>query len=223
MGIICSPATSLGPDDLSLPCFLTMIQLFDNSLSANCYKVKLLLTQLGIPFRTHEISVLGDRDKDRGAEFFAKNPIGKIPTVVLEDGTSIGESLALLYYFAEGTPFLPEDRLERARVLQWLAFEQNNLEPTLATARHLIGHRGYEPGEELLGVWTEGGNRVLRVLDGWLNDHDWLACGRYTIADIACFGYTHCCEEGPFSLEPYPAVRAWMERVKGTERFVPMG
>ncbi len=200
-----------------------MIQLYDNALSANCFKVKLLLTQLEIPFTTKEVSVLGDRDKDRGSEFFAKNPIGKIPTAVLEDGTAIGESLALLAYFAEDTRFLPTGRLERARVFQWLAFEQNNLEPTLAVARHLIGHRGYKPGAELLSVWTEGGNRVLRILDGWLQDHDWLACDRYTIADIACFGYTHCCEEGPFSLEPYPAVRAWIERVKSTDRFVPMG
>lgn len=199
-----------------------MIQIFDNPLSANCYKVKLLLTQLEIPFRTEEVSVFGDRDKDRGAEFFAKNPVGKIPTAVLEDGTTLGESLALLTYFAEGTKYFSDDRLKRARVLQWMAFEQNNLEPTLATARHQMSHRGHEPGEELLAMWTEGGNRVLRVLDGWLEKNDWLACSRYTIADIACYGYTHCCEEGPFSLEGYPAVRRWLERVEGTERFVPM-
>ena len=199
-----------------------MIQLYTSPLSANCYKVKLLLSQLEIPFETTEVSVFGDRDKERGPGFFAKNPIGKIPTVVLDDGTAIGESMAILWYFAEGTRYLPEDKLARTRVMQWMAFEQNNVEPTLATARHQMAHCNFEPDEQLLGAWQGGGKRALRVMNDWLADHDFFVNDEYSIADIALFGYTHVCEEGPFSLDPYPNVQAWIARVRQQPGFVPM-
>lgn len=199
-----------------------MIHLYDSPVSGNGYKVRLLMNQLEIPFTSEEFSVFGDRDRDRGPEFFAKNPVGKIPTIVLDSGESLGESLAILCYLAEGTPFLPDHKLERARVLSWMSFEQNNLEPTLATARYVVGMCKAQPHEEVLAGWISGGNRVLGILEKHLGQQEWLANGRYSLADIACFAYTHVCEEGPFKLEPYPAVRAWLDRVRATPGFVPM-
>ena len=115
-----------------------MIHLYNHIESGNCYKVRLLLTHLGIEFTREEVSVVGDRDAQRGDAFFARNPIGKIPTLVLDDGTALVESTAILWYFAEGTPYLSADKLDRTRTLQWMSFEQNNHEPHIATARHQI-------------------------------------------------------------------------------------
>lgn len=197
-----------------------MLTLYDNRESGNGYKIRLLLSFLGLEYEAVDISVMGDRDRDRGPEFFARNPIGKIPTLVLADGTAIGESLAILWHLARGTKWLPDDALQQTRVLQWMAFEQNNVEPTLATARHQIAHLGAEPSDDLMAAWTGGGTRSLGILDAWFQDHEWLVGDAPTIADIACFGYTECCEDGPFELAPYPALRAWFDRFRGLEGFV---
>ena len=199
------------------------MHLYDHAESGNCYKVRLLLTQLGIPFTTESVSVTGDRDAQRGPAFFARNPIGKIPTLVLDDGTALAESTAILWYLAEGTPFLPDDKLERARVLSWMAFEQNNHEPSIATARHQVALADDEdPTPAQIEGWQAAGNRALGVMERWLTDHDWFAAGRYTIADIALYAYTHVADEGPFSLEPYPAVRRWLARVAAQPGHVPI-
>ncbi len=199
-----------------------MILLYDHPESGNCYKVRLLLAQLGIPFETQTVSVTGDRDAQRGETFFARNPIGKIPTVVLDDGTVLAESTAILWYFAEGTPLLPADRLGRARVLQWMAFEQNNHEPNIATARHAVSLSDEQPGEAQLAAWRAGGNRALRVMERHLQGNDWFAAGTYGIADIALYAYTHVAEEGPFELAPYPSVQAWLQRVADRPGHVPL-
>ncbi len=191
-----------------------MPHLYDNVESGNCYKIRLLLTQLGISFTREELSVVGDRDAQRGESFFALNPLGKIPTLVLDDGTVLVESTAILFYLAEGTPFLPEDKLERARVLQWMSFEQNNHEPNIATARHQITLESEKPSEEQLASGQAGGHRALRAMERHLSENDFFAANRYTIADIALYAYTHVADEGGFSLDEYPAIRAWFERVR---------
>ena len=200
-----------------------MIQLYDNPESGNCYKVRLLLTQLGIPFVTETLSVTGDRDAQRGSGFFAKNPIGRIPTVELEDGRHLSESTAILWYFAEGTALLPDERLERARTLAWMAFEQNNHEPNIATARHQLSHEpGADPSAEQRASWLGGGNRALAAMERHLESHDYFGGERYTIADIALFGYTPVAEEGGFDLGLYPRIQSWIERVRSQPRWIPM-
>jgi glutathione S-transferase len=211
-----------GADALDTPGYAaTMLHLYDNRESGNCYKIRLLLSFLQTPYTSTDVSVMGDRDRDRGPEFFAKNPIGKIPTLVLEDGRTIGESMAILWHLAQNTKWLPADPWQQLRVMQWMAFEQNNLEPTLATSRHRMAHEGFEPSADLLDAWTSGGNRSLGILESWFQEHDWLVGDVPTIADIACFGYTECCHEGPFDLVAYPAVRAWFDRMREIEGFVP--
>lgn len=199
-----------------------MILVYDNPDSGNSYKVRLLLTQLHLPFRIESVSVVGDRSEATRAELFEHNPIGKIPTVVLEDGTALGESAAILWYFAEGTPYLPDDKLERARVLQWMTFEQNSHEPNIAVARHQLTLETETPADDIVAGWHAGGHRALRIMDSHLSAHDYFVAGRYTIADIALFAYTQVAPEGGFDLEPYPAVRAWLDRVRAQPDHIPM-
>ena len=190
-----------------------MLHLYDHAESGNCYKIRLLLTHLGIPFTREELSVVGDRDAQRGESYFEKTTTGKIPALVLDDGTVLVESASILWYFAEGTEFLPGEKLDRARVVQWLTFEQNSIEPAIAVARHQIGLEKETPSPEQLAAWQAGGHRSLRVMERHLTEHDWFVGGRYSIADIAVYGYTHVASEGGFELDAYPAVRAWHERV----------
>ncbi len=190
------------------------MHLYDNLESGNCYKVRLLLSHLGIPFTKEDVSVVGDRDAQRGEAFFARNPIGKIPTLVLDDGTALVESTAILYYLAEGTPYLPAEKRARARVLQWMSFEQNNHEPNIATARHELVLEAEKPSAEQVDRWQSAGHRALRVMERHLTENDFFAAGRYTIADIALFAYTHVAPEGGFELQGYPRIGTWLDRVR---------
>ena len=196
------------------------IKLYGNGDSGNCYKVKLILSHLGLDFETTELSVLGDRDRDR-ADLDWQNPNGKVPFVVLEDGTGLAESNAILNYFAQGTDYLPDDRLGRAQVLQWMFFEQNNHEPNIASRRY-FAHLAEPASDEAMANMLAGGHRALGVMEGHLAENDWFAAGRYTIADIALYAYTHVADEGGFDLEPYPNVRAWLERVREQPGHVSM-
>lgn len=199
-----------------------MLTLYDNLSSGNGYKVRLLLHQLDIPYRRIELDI--DKRETRTPEFLAKNPNGRIPTLELEDGTCLPESNAILCYLAEGTPLLPAERLARAQGLAWMFFEQYSHEPNIATSRYWLTH-GVEITPErrsLLGVKREAGNEALAVMELHLSKHEYLVAGRYTIADIALYAYTHVAEEGGFSLAPYPAVRAWIARVAGQPRHIPI-
>jgi glutathione S-transferase len=135
-----------------------------------------------------------------------------VPTLVLDDGRSLGESGAITLYFAEGTPYLPEDRFERAQVLQWMFFEQYSHEPYIAVAR-FWAIAGITPPESEREAKVRGGTAALRAMEGHLQDRRFLVGERYTIADIALYAYTHVAPEGGFELEPYPAIRDWLERV----------
>jgi glutathione S-transferase len=185
--------------------------LYDNDISGNCYKVRLLFAQLGIDYETREMSVF-DRS-NRPEVLGGLNPALRVPTLVLDDGRTLAESNAILCYFAEGTPLLPEDRFERAQVLQWLFFEQYSHEPFIAVAR-FWAHAGITPPGSEREAKQRGGLAALEAMEGHLTDREYLVAERYTIADIALYAYTHVAPEGGFGLEPYPAIGAWLKRVR---------
>jgi glutathione S-transferase len=198
-----------------------MIRLYDFLPSGNGYKVRLLLRQLGIPFELVEMDILAG--KTRTPEFLEKNPNGRIPVVELEDGRFLFESGAILVYFAEGTRFFPDDRWQRAQVLQWMFFEQYSHEPYIAVARawlHVFGlddeRRRQLPQKQKLGY------DALAVMERHLATRKFFVAGGYTIADIALYAYTHVAGEGGFDLERFPAVGAWLERVRAEDAHVPI-
>jgi len=188
------------------------VLLYDSPVSGNCYKVRLLLAHLGIPYERRTMDVV-DRS-NRPEVLGGLNPSLRVPTLVLDDGRAIGESGAILWYFGEGTRFVPDDPYPRAQVLQWMFFEQYDLEPNIAVARFWLAYSGRpEQARDRLDEWHRGGNRVLAALESHLDGREWLVGDAMTLADIAVYGYTHAAEEGGFELEPYPAVRAWIDRV----------
>jgi glutathione S-transferase len=186
--------------------------LFDSPVSGNCYKVRLLFAHLGIAYERQTVDVI---DRSNRRELLGHlNPGLTVPTLVLDDGRPLGESAAILWYFGEGTRFVPEDAYERAQVLQWMFFEQYQLEPTIAVVRFWVAYSGRaEEFEPERPAKIKGGERALRRLERGLEGRDYLVGDSLTLADIALYGYTHVAEEGGFSLEPYPAVRAWLDRV----------
>lgn len=197
-----------------------MLTLYDNLSSGNGYKVRLLLHQLDIPFHRVELDI--DKHETRTPAFLAKNPNGRIPTLELDDGTYLPESNAILFYLAEGTPLLPSPRLARAQVLQWMFFEQYSHEPNIATSRYWLTH-GIEITPErrtMLASKKKAGNDALAVMEQHLARRTYFVAEHYTIADIALYAYTHVAEEGGFALTPYPAIRAWLARVKAQPRYI---
>jgi glutathione S-transferase len=185
--------------------------LYNSQVSGNCYKARLLFAHLGLSYDRHELSVI-DRS-NRPEVLGALNPGLRVPTLVLDDGRSLAESDAILFYFAEGTAYLPPDAFERAQVLQWMFFEQYSHEPYIAVAR-FWRIAGIEPPPSELEAKQRGGTAALRAMEGHLTTRQFLVGERYTIADIALYAYTHVAPEGGFELEPYPAIRAWLERVR---------
>jgi glutathione S-transferase len=184
--------------------------LYDSPVSGNCWKVRQLFAHLGIEYERRELSVI-DRS-DRQERLGTLNPALRVPTLVLDNGRSLGESNAITFYFAEGTPYLPDDRFERAQVLQWLFFEQYSHEPYIAVAR-FWAIAGITPPEHEREAKMRGGTAALRAIETHLARREFLVAERYTIADIALYAYTHVAPEGGFELEPYPAIAAWLERV----------
>jgi glutathione S-transferase len=185
--------------------------LYNSQVSGNCYKVRLLLAQLGVAYERHELSVV---DRSNRAQLLGElNPARRVPTIVLDDGRAIAESNAIIYYFASGTPYLPEDAYERAKVLQWLFFEQYSHEPYIAVVRFWVAFAPRPPGSEEIEARRASGYLALEAMERALSAAQFLVGGCYTIADIALYAYTHVAGEGGFELERYPAVRAWLGRV----------
>jgi glutathione S-transferase len=193
--------------------------LYDSAVSGNCYKVRLLLTTLGIPFERREMSVF-DRS-DRPDVLGGLNPSLRVPTLVLDDERTLGESNAILWYFGDGTEYVPEDRYERAQVLQWQFFEQYDHEPNLAVAR-FWALADIVPSEADAEAKRTGGERALAAMERHLAEHAFLVGDRFTIADISLYAYTHVAPEGGFSLAPYPAIREWLTRVAAQPRHIPL-
>ena len=193
--------------------------LYDSAVSGNCYKVRLLFAHLGIGYERREVDVV---DRSNRAQLLgAINPALRIPTLILDDGRALAESGAILFYFADGTEYLPDDRFERAQVLQWLFFEQYSHEPYIAVAR-FWRHAGIEVPDSDREAKRRGGLAALQAMEGHLTGREFLLGERYTIADIALFAYTHVAPEGGFELEPYPAIRAWLGRVAAQPGHVPI-
>ena len=196
-----------------------MITLYDYLDSGNGYKVRLLLTQLRIPFHYVEVDIM--RGETRTPEFLAMNPDGRIPTVQLDDGRFLAQSDAILWYFAEGTPFLPADRYARAQVLQWMFFEQYSHEPYVATPRFIVRHLpADDPRRAELPQRLARGRAALAVMEQHLQSRSFFVDERYSIADIALYAYTHVAEEGGLELAPYPKLRAWLARVAARQPHV---
>jgi len=198
-----------------------MFTVFGMADSGNCYKVRLALEQLGLPYRWVEINPgAGDT---RTPEFLAMNPNGKVPALQLEDGTFLAESNAILNYLAEGTRLMPQGRLERAQVLQWMFFEQYSHEPYVAVARAILRYQPPDsPRRAELPRLHERGRQALAVMDGHLARQPFFVAERYSIADIALYAYTHCAGDGGFDLSAYPALTGWLQRVRSQPRHVPL-
>jgi glutathione S-transferase len=198
-----------------------MIRLYDFLPSGNGYKIRLILSQLRIPFELIEVDIV--KGESRTPTFLEKNPNGRIPVVEFEDGRILAESNAILFYFATGSRYLPEDRFEKAQVLQWMCFEQYSHEPNIATARFWLHHSGVS--EERRGAFAEKqrlGYAALGVMERHLSRHAYFVAERYSIADIALYAYTHVADEGGFDLSDYAAVRSWLDRVRSQPGYVPI-
>jgi len=199
-----------------------VLRVFGDQYSGNCYKVRLLLEQLAVPYEWTHVDIL--KKESRTPEFLAKNPVGQVPVLQLEDGTCLPESNAILHYLADGSPLLPAVRLERAQVLRWMFFEQYKHEPSVAVARFIVRYLG-RPAEqeELLRRKIADAHAALSVMERHLQARPFFVADRYTIADIALYAYTHVAHEGEVDLAGYPAIRAWLQRVRSEPRHVSMG
>jgi glutathione S-transferase len=196
-----------------------MYRLYDYLASGNGYKVRLLLTQLAIPFERVELDIL--TGATRTADFLARNPNGRIPTLEIEPGVYLAESNAILCYLAEGTPFLPAERLAPAQVLQWMFFEQYSHEPNIATVRFWLSHDLLTPERRAqLESKRALGYAALDVMERHLARRPFFVADRYTIADVALYAYTHVADEGGFDLSRFAAVNAWLGRVREQPRYV---
>ncbi len=186
--------------------------LYNSAVSGNCYKVRLLFAQLGLEYETVDVSVV---ERSNRAELLGElNPGLRVPTLVLDDGRPLAESNAILWYFGDGTRYVPDDAYEQAQVLQWQFFEQYSHEPNIAVARFWKAYSGrpeqFERQRERL---LAGGYAALDAMERSLSGRDFLVGERYSLADISLYAYTHVAEDGEFDLEPYPAIRTWLERV----------
>jgi glutathione S-transferase len=197
------------------------VRLYNNQDSGNCWKVRQMLALLGVEYERVELDVI---DRSNRAEVLGgKNPALRVPTLELDNGEHLAESNAILWYLADGTEYVPTDPLERARALQWMFFEQYEVEPNIAVARFWIAILGEreQHAAELEGKWR-GGGKALDAIEGHLADREWLVDGAFSIADISVYAYTHVAEEGGFDLGPYPAIRAWVERLAARPGYIPM-
>ena len=196
--------------------------LYNSTVSGNCYKVRLLLAHLGLDYEQREVDVV-DRS-NRPDVLGGLNPDLRVPTLVLDDGRPLAESNAILWYFGEGTRFVPDDRYDRAKTLQWMFFEQYTHEPAIAVARFLLAYSGEpEKHADTIASRQRTGRKALEAMEAHL-----VAGGPYlvgealTVADLSLYAYTHVADEGGFDLEPFPALREWIERVASEPRHVPI-
>ena len=199
-----------------------MYTLYSMQRSGNCYKVRLALAQLEIPYHSVEIDLL--KGESRTPEFLAKNPNGRVPLLEVTPGRYLPESNAILWYIAGGTPLAPENRIDRAEALQWMFFEQHSLEPYIGAAHFwlVLVKGGRELQMHAVEEWMEQGYQALQVMDKHLESRPYFAADRYTVADISLYAYAHIAEECDFDLAGFPALRAWLKRVANEPGHVPM-
>jgi glutathione S-transferase len=194
--------------------------LYNSQVSGNCYKVRLLLAHLGRDYERREVDVV---DRSNRLELLGDlNPALRVPTLVLDDGRALGESNAILWHLAEGTSYLPADPFERAKVLQWMFFEQYSHEPNIAVVRFWVAVADIPAPSLEIEARRKAGYQALDAMERELATREFVVAGHYTIADIALYAYTHVAGEGGFELSRYPAISAWLNRVAQQPRNVPI-
>jgi glutathione S-transferase len=196
------------------------MRLYNSTISGNCYKVRLLLAHLSTQYERREVSVV-DRS-DRHELLGGLNPALRVPTLVLDDGRVLAESNAILWYLAQGTPYLPVSPFECAKVLQWMFFEQYSHEPNIAVVRFWLSIADVPAAESEIEPRRRAGYQALAAMERELATREFLVAERYSIADIALYAYTHVAGEGGFDLSGYPAIGAWLGRVADQPRHVPI-
>jgi len=196
-------------------------RVYGDSISGNCYKIKLLMSFLSADYEWVELDIL--QGETQTADFLAKNPNGKIPVLELTTGQYLFESNAILNYLAEGTAYLPSDAWEKAQVLQWQFFEQYSHEPYIAVNRFIAKYLGMpEARQAEFEAKQAGGEKALSVMEKHLSQNDFFVGNQLTIADISLYAYTHVADEGGFDLSVYPAIRTWCGRIQQHPHYVPM-
>lgn len=197
------------------------VKLYGMTGSGNCWKPAALMRQLGIPFEWIELDLL--KGQSRTPQFLAMNANGKVPLLEVKPGQFLAESNAMLCYLAEGSPLLPSDPWQRAKVLEWLFFEQYSHEPYIATVRWWVHFlKKQDEWREKIAEAMKKGDAALGVMEAQLQRTQFLAGAQFTIADIALYAYTHVAHEGGYDLKRYPAIGAWLGRVATQPRFEPM-
>ncbi|ACB49826.1 glutathione S-transferase [Crocosphaera subtropica ATCC 51142] len=196
-----------------------MYKLYDFLPSGNGYKVRLLLTQLQIPFTRIEVNILNN--ESRTPEFLTKNPNGKIPVLEISPNQYLTESNAILFYLSQNTSYFPNNNFEQAQVMQWLFFEQYSHEPNIATSRYWISILGKEREyKQQLKQKKILGYAALNVMEKHLQTQDFFVGKTYTIADIGLYAYTHVAEEGGFSLTEFSYIKRWLNRIENQPRYI---
>lgn len=198
-----------------------MLKLFGDTQSGNCYKIKLLCSFLQLEHEWHHIDILAGDTKQ--VDFLSKNPNGKIPLLELPDGRCLTESNAIMNYLAAGSELLPSDSYNLAKVQQWQFFEQYSHEPFIAVARFIVKYLGL-PEERRAEYESkhQGGYKALSVMEAQLTKTPYLIGEQFTTADITLFAYTHVANEGGFELKEYPAILAWLDRIKSKTNYITM-
>lgn len=195
-------------------------RLYDYPYSGNGYKIRLALHQLGIVVDYQIVDIL--KSETKSESFLAKNPMGEIPALELSDGMVLRESNAILYWLTEGTPLMPADKMGRTRVIQWMCFEQSNIDRVLGRARFLKAHPNFRQATTAeFEQWHATGHRALGVMDQELSHQAFLVGNAYSAADICLYGYVHTGREGGFGLDRFPAVIAWLERIANQPQHIP--
>jgi glutathione S-transferase len=197
-----------------------MLTLYHSQPTGNSYKVRLLLSILQIPYTAVEVDIFNGENKS--AAYRRINPLGKAPALRLEDESILTESNAILSYLASGTEYFPSDALLRARVLQWMFFEQRSHVPYIGVARFQMHLLKKTPRYDDLAIWNLHGNIALEIMNQHLAKTQWLAADAFTIADIALYAYTHVAPEGGFDLSKYRAVQQWLQRIESRPGHAPL-
>ncbi|MAG76962.1 MAG: glutathione S-transferase [Colwelliaceae bacterium] len=197
------------------------MRIYGDIKSGNCYKIKLLAALLNIEHEWVEVDILNNETQTDA--FIAKNPNGKIPLLELDDGSCLSESNAILNYLAADSELLPSDRFMHALVLQWQFFEQYSHEPYIAVARYIAKYLGL-PDDRKADYESKqvGGHKALKVMENQLSQTPYLVGDKLSIADISLYGYTHVAHEGGFDLSSYPAILAWLDRIKSHPSYIAM-
>lgn len=198
-----------------------MLTLFGDLASGNVHKVQMILTHTDHAYR--RVDTAQARGEPRSPEFRAINPMGKVPTLLFDDGSVLSESGAILHYFGQGTDLWPDDARGQAEVLRWMFYEQYNLEPSLAVIRYLRRHDTSEEAAGRIDELAPKARQALEVLEQRLQDRAWIAVDTCTIADLAVYPYTRWMDESGFDPAGYPAVEPWLARVEDRDGFLPMG